>query len=774
MKIRGFSISRYGPLDHGSYIDLGRFNLLFGWNEEGKTLTIDALIKMLVGKASRGFDRINRVEENPEGCVLLEKEGPGEIRLPQDGTLTAVTGLTAYECRNIFIIRDSDLAITDEGDFYKYVTDRLVGLRTEEIDRIIGELCHLGHLTRKGDFQDTPPLRLKTRMQQAMKLVDRIDNRGQVLAGVGFEKMEDELREIEQKLDELEDAPGRIEVAEKKEKLSVGREALDSLCNVLEACKDLSVFNRVDEQKWEEYETVIHDNRAGLNRQLANLEEESRKLERCCKSKEMEEFLIQGYMRSRDRLEEDLKPRIATYQTREEQFMRAKSHGWGSFFSVSGPLFILCFLLSAAGMFLWEQGREWFFTVMILSLAAMLIYAGFLFRMAGKKKLLDDLMKEIIEEAGELKFRAGTAAGIMEKIDEFSRAGAEKNRKIQELEKDIDHCRKKIDTANEELERLEAVSRDAEEKIRKLKESAGIDTFQEYQDRLRNREEHEREAEIRAGVLADLFGVEETDDININIPFWKEKIALLDEHLRSMGGLVSGYDGGNSGSIQDERCRLRNRKQELVHELEKLGRIMDNLGREINTCLAAENEYVSCRTMNDLRVAREKLQQFISAYQQRGAYTHAAINILEQIGAEEEKKVQDLFGPGSAVSKYFARITDNLYTEVSLGRENGMIEVLRSDGQRLNAWQLSGGTYDQLYLCIRVSLGEKLLSGEKGFFILDDPFLKSDTRRLMNQINFLRDLAAHGWQMIFFTAKDEVKTALAGPIEQGEVKLIMM
>lgn len=775
MKIKEFSISRYGPLDHGSYTDLGNFNLLFGWNEEGKTLTIDALIKMLVGKASRGFDRINRVEEEPEGYILLEKDGPGEIKLPRDGTLTTVTGLTAYECRNIFVIRDSDLAIANEGDFYKYVTDRLVGLKTEEIDRIIGELRHTGHLTRKGDFQDTPPLRLGTRMRQAMKLMGEIDNRQQVLAGAGFEQMENELRETEQKLDGLENEPGWHETAEKKEKLSAGREALDSLCNVMEACKDLSVFNRDDEQKWQEYETVVSGNRAELNLHSASLEEESRKLERYCKSKETEEFLMQGYIRSRDRLEEDLKPRIAAYQTRKEQFMRAKSHGWGSFLSVFGPLSILSFLLSTAGMFLWEQGGEWFFTMAILTLAAMLIYAGFLFRMAGKKRLLDDLMKGIIEEAGELKFKAETPAGVLEKIDEFSRAGAEKNRKIRKLEEEIALCRKKIDTLNDEMEKLEAIARDAEEKIKELKENAGVDTLQEYQDRLRRREEHEREAEGRAGVLTDLFGVEDADDINTNISFWREIIALPGERLRSTGGLVSsGYDGDNHESVQDERYRLRNRKQELVHELEKHGREMEILGREINTCLAAENEYISCRTTNDLRVAREKLQRFISTYQQRRAYTHAAINILEQIGAEEEKKVQDLFGPGSAVSKYFARITDNLYTEVSLNRENGMIEVLRSDGQRLNAWQLSGGAYDQLYLCIRISLGEKLLSGKKGFFILDDPFLKSDTRRLVNQINFLRDLAAHGWQVIFFTAKDEVKTVLAGAIERGEVRLIMM
>ncbi|MCK4533686.1 AAA family ATPase, partial [bacterium] len=50
MKIKEFSIIRYGILsDHGK-IKLNNFNLFFGRNEKGKSLTIDALVKMLLKK----------------------------------------------------------------------------------------------------------------------------------------------------------------------------------------------------------------------------------------------------------------------------------------------------------------------------------------------------------------------------------------------------------------------------------------------------------------------------------------------------------------------------------------------------------------------------------------------------------------------------------------------------------------------------------------------------------------------------------------------------
>ena len=152
MKIKEFLTIRYGPLKNKAPFQLSDFNLFWGKNEDGKTLTIDALVKLLLGRNVRDFEHIDRVEENPEGYVIIENDEGKEIKLPEKGDLAKVANLAPSECRNIFIIRNSDLSIgqntAQESEFYTNVTDRLTGLRTEEICSIGKELQQLGKLTR--------------------------------------------------------------------------------------------------------------------------------------------------------------------------------------------------------------------------------------------------------------------------------------------------------------------------------------------------------------------------------------------------------------------------------------------------------------------------------------------------------------------------------------------------------------------------------------------------------------------------------------------------
>ncbi len=132
MKIKEFSIMRYGPLPNTGKISLNNFNLFWGKNEDGKTLTIDALVKLLLGRNIRDFERIDRVEEDPGdygSYVSIEDDKGKEIKLPGKENFEEVMGLTPSECRNIFIIRNSDLSIARESEFYTNVTDRLTGLK---------------------------------------------------------------------------------------------------------------------------------------------------------------------------------------------------------------------------------------------------------------------------------------------------------------------------------------------------------------------------------------------------------------------------------------------------------------------------------------------------------------------------------------------------------------------------------------------------------------------------------------------------------------------
>ena len=92
----------------------------------------------------------------------------------------------------------------------------------------------------------------------------------------------------------------------------------------------------------------------------------------------------------------------------------------------------------------------------------------------------------------------------------------------------------------------------------------------------------------------------------------------------------------------------------------------------------------------------------------------------------------------------------------------------------MGAEKLSGGTYDQLYFSIRLALGEKLLKGKKGFFIMDDPFVKADLDRVQRQIEMLKKISKLGWQVIYFSAKKEIKDVLKEDIDHSAVNYIQL
>lgn len=65
------------------------------------------------------------------------------------------------------------------------------------------------------------------------------------------------------------------------------------------------------------------------------------------------------------------------------------------------------------------------------------------------------------------------------------------------------------------------------------------------------------------------------------------------------------------------------------------------------------------------------------------------------------------------------------------------IEVNRRDGITLQPGRLSGRTYYQLYLAIRVALAKQVLGEEQGFFLFDDTFVKSGPVRRRIHIRYL-------------------------------------
>jgi len=261
MKIKEFSITRYGPLPDTGKILLDKFNLFFGKNEDGKTLTIDAFVKLLLGRNMKEFQKINRVDEKPEGYIVIEDDKGKEIKLSKKKDLTKTVGLTTSECNNIFIIRDSDLSIAQESEFYTNMTDRLTGLRTKEIFSIKKKLQELGRLTRAAsdsDFSDKKEFEnIKSRLNDASKLIEEINILEDKIKKEKFDLLEEESVKCKEEIERIEQEVVILENARKREKYEKGKESLDKLKVAFEEFRDLEIYNEDDKQLWRDCEKDV-------------------------------------------------------------------------------------------------------------------------------------------------------------------------------------------------------------------------------------------------------------------------------------------------------------------------------------------------------------------------------------------------------------------------------------------------------------------------------------------------------------------------------------
>ena len=180
-----------------------------------------------------------------------------------------------------------------------------------------------------------------------------------------------------------------------------------------------------------------------------------------------------------------------------------------------------------------------------------------------------------------------------------------------------------------------------------------------------------------------------------------------------------------------------------------------------------------CQNISDLKKLKRELEEFVKEKEKIKENILIAKEIFDKIESEEKEKLSKIFGPQSLVSKFFSQITNNLYTQVIFDFEKEEIKIKQKNGKELLPRHLSGGAYDQLYFSIRLGLSEKLLNKEKGFFILDDPFIKADMGRCFKQMEILKRLVFEfGWQIIFLSAKEEIKAILKEDIEKNKIQYI--
>lgn len=252
--------------------------------------------------------------------------------------------------------------------------------------------------------------------------------------------------------------------------------------------------------------------------------------------------------------------------------------------------------------------------------------------------------------------------------------------------------------------------------------------------------------------------------------YWEREIG----RRRGTTGTTVPYDAARYCELEKSIDEHEKMVSGLRAQLEKRHDELGQIAFKVNETAILECDRVRCKTTGDLEEIRNRLASFRDGILDEKSVAQETISVFQTIEQEEKSRVAELFGAGKAVSAYFSDITDARYDEVRFDPVTERISVKRREGGELEIDCLSGGTRDQLFFSIRLSLGERFLGNEKGFFILDDPFIKADLERLDHQMALVKRLVSKGWQILYFSAKQEVREILSNDIGDGRVQLIQL
>ncbi|MEJ2567954.1 MAG: hypothetical protein P8Z50_03640, partial [candidate division WOR-3 bacterium] len=671
----------------------------------------------------------DRVDQEVDGYIVIDTE-KGEQKLGRKNHLDDIFPVTSGECRNIFVIRNSDLSIESEASFYTEITNRLTGLQTDKINRLKEKILEISQLTPGGDFSNRKEdSHLKTKIEDAFKLLEEIKSLKIEIEEEGIEELERGWIHLYDEIKTKEILRGKYEDARKRLSYERASSALSKIKEYKESLEDLSYFSKDAFTKWRDAEREIK--RTGIkfieiNKALKESETRIKIIEEELREEE-NEFRISKNKKEkidvlRSRLK-DLKNRKIETST-EKKFTLINQQ---SFFVVS-----IMLIISIVGLIL---NQTPVFTILTGVLGiCFFVFMGLLLKNKRSTVLFEKNLEELRIDLNGLGIEGKNLEDFLGKVETFSlkfgeiegninvkkvEAGTLKNR-IQELRENI------IPELNEKTERNNEI-------IRTIKSATFVENLEEFSRNLEKKEKLEREMEKEERVLEEILGGGAPEEKLTELKVFEGKAKDVEFSEKE-------YD-----ALRKEISSAREKLGEHEGRLNILSEKFKEIEKKVNNIL--EEKDLRCRGFTDLDNIKMNIQQFIEEKEFAKEDANVALGILDEIAREEKTKIKEQFGEESSISEYFSKITGGLYKNVIFEEDEEKIMVIRKDEAMLYPWQLSGGTYDQLYFSIRLALGEKILGGEKGFFILDDPFVKASHNRLKVLIKMLKNISESGWQI---------------------------
>ena len=742
MNIREIIVNHYGPLRDVSLKFKEGLHVIFGPNESGKTLLIDATLKMMLGSPLRDFEHIDRVPGLPAGRVVMQWQNR-ELVLDGKTTLSSETEIDPRHLRNIFVVRNKDVQITNHRDYFRRLNDQLTGVETLRLVRLRNLVQQQGKLTNASSgarISNTQgDNKLASRVEAARQLAEEMEEYSKDARQQQLDLLELELEQKKKDLTEKEQAISRQKQAEEHHRhqqiISMATKH-KQLSNKLATMEPFTVTAERDLLSMENRQQAMQQDISDMQKELKEERKTRDKLNAELDEARVQQGVLDNKLQQGQQLLALSKKISLQIKPWLVPVMLTAAVGLAWLSMPTGQV-----LLAVAG------------AVLAISTVAMLWLA--LLNRSSEARL--------IKQAATLGLSGKSQKEITDTVAQLAEQHLVNGEKVRQLEnrsrQQVDLCQRLEDTVTRRREQAGELLQQLNQQL----QAAGVNNSQEFFDQVEETGKIRSELQHLEARLIEMLGQRPQQQS------WQQLAESLD--VPQAG---EPYIQGELEKLEQLREQLQQQCEQLRDQLAKHTRQLDDF------CSAAKEVQIEeeldkeiprhCTGLDVLDYIAQLLGQFAESVEQRYNAACQAIAVLENIEQEEQAKMGHLLSPDKPVQQFFSDISDGRYTNVSLS-EDLDITVMRRDQVELPASHLSQGTFDQLYLALRLSLAQDILQGEPGFLLLDDAFLCADDQRRERLLDILSQLAREKWQILYFTMDQQLAKATEKRTTNKQIKL---
>lgn len=746
MNIREIVINHYGPLRDIRYRLSPGLQVFHGPNESGKTLLMDAILKLMLGNRLRDFTGIDRVPDLPQGRLALLIQGQehildGNIRLDQ------LTGLDSNYLRNVFVIRNKDLNMAGQAGFLRRISDQLTGMEGQRITKLKDILRLQGCLTN-----NTSSAKL-SKSVDFNKIGEHVENAEELSAEIKDyldSARELQLDNLERRLEDTRNRLNAINIEIRDQEQAEKRQSHQELVKLVteyeeraEAARRLQPYTQRTLTKLQDLQSRALFNRDTAETNQQKLDQLQPRLEVAITQSAATDAKVAPLM--------EKKPQLDNLEQRTLLAAGAPSSQLAKAFT---KYTIALLFLTALGMFLAAMDTlpSFLIPIPLLSLAAAVVLF-FIDRTTHNKNKKSEIQdRRLLNEAAALGIMAKTLQELAAAISQEKTGLEQSSNNLRNLKENVRELKQEEGSLKETIRETTANAEKLEQQLKQELQELNISNLKEFSALLVKYNQAQTQCDELYQRLEEAFGQAppHTDG-------WRELL----RQLPVPPDCALAFDRDHLDQLRQEKDSV----QEAVHQmLDELHRHQSTLANYATAChglpIPEKDESLPPHIANleMLEHVTPVLDQFVAAVRTRFTTALDILLILEELEREEQKKMADLVGPDKPVQEIFRTVTGERYTDLSLDDDLN-IQVQNCAGLTLPASALSQGTFDQLYLALRLSLAKDLLAGEPGFMLLDDAFLCADSQRLDKLLAVLGKEATQGWQILYLTMDERIVEA---------------